>query len=84
MGGAFSRGGSWEVARPTAIAQLKMEDVCNLCNVIEKNLQRKVTKTKGGGLFVPLKFHMALAQLCNNTSTCLSKNPNSSIAKGRK
>jgi len=84
MGGAFSRGGSEEVARPTTTAQLQMEGVCILCNVIEIFLQRKVTKTKGGRFFVPLQFHMALAQSCKNTSTCLSKNPNSSIAKGRK
>jgi hypothetical protein len=28
-------GGSWEVARPIVNAQLKMKDVCILCNVIE-------------------------------------------------
>jgi hypothetical protein len=31
-----------------------------------------------------LKFHMALAQLCKNTSTYLFKQPNTSIAKGKK
>jgi hypothetical protein len=84
LGGAFSRGRSQEVARLIATAQLKMEDVFILCNVIEIFLQRKVTKTKGGGLFVPLKFHMALAQSCKSISTCLSKHPNTSIAEGRK
>jgi hypothetical protein len=36
MGGVSWRGGSQEVAKPTAIARLKMEeDACILCNVIE-------------------------------------------------
>jgi len=35
MGGVPPRGGSWEIARPIVIAQLKMEDVCILCNIIE-------------------------------------------------
>jgi hypothetical protein len=32
-------------------AQLKMEDACNLCNVIEFFCQRKPTKTKKKGLW---------------------------------
>jgi hypothetical protein len=51
MGGAFSRGGSWEVARPTATAQLKMEDVCILCNVIEKKFTEKSNKDKRRSAF---------------------------------
>jgi hypothetical protein len=35
MGGLSSRGGSQEVDRSMTIAQLKMEDACILCNVIE-------------------------------------------------
>jgi hypothetical protein len=35
MGGVFWRGGSQKVAKPTTIAQLKMEDACILRNVIE-------------------------------------------------
>jgi hypothetical protein len=35
MGGVSWKGGSWEIARPTAIAQLKMKDVCILYKVIE-------------------------------------------------
>jgi hypothetical protein len=35
MGGVSSKGGSQEVAKPMIIAQLKMEDVCIFCNVIE-------------------------------------------------
>jgi hypothetical protein len=35
MGGVFWRGGSQEVAKLTATAQLKMEDACIFRNVIE-------------------------------------------------
>jgi hypothetical protein len=35
MGGVSRRVGIQEVARPSAIAQLKMQDVCMLCNIIE-------------------------------------------------
>jgi hypothetical protein len=59
MGSAFWKGGSHEVARPIAIIQLKMEDACILCNVIEIFWWKKVTKTKRGGPSGPLKFHMA-------------------------
>ncbi len=53
-----------------ATTQLKMEDVCSLCNVIESFCQKKVTKTKKEGrAFSPFKIQMALAQLCKNTST---------------
>jgi hypothetical protein len=60
-----------------------MEDVCILCNVIEIFSWRKVTKTKRGGPLGPFKLQMALAQLCKNTSICLCKHPNISIANGR-
>jgi hypothetical protein len=83
MGSVSWRGGSWEVAKPTAIAWLKMEHACILCNVIETFWQRKLTKTKRwrhSGLF---KIRMALAQSCKNISTCLCRHPNTSIAKGR-
>jgi hypothetical protein len=46
MGGVFWRGGSREVAKPTAIAQLKMEDACIFYNAIEIFWQRKVTKVE--------------------------------------
>jgi hypothetical protein len=78
MGGAYWRGGSQEVPRPTAIAWFKMEDVCIFCNVLENFLRRKITKTKIGRPSGPLKFHMALAQSCKNTSACLFKHPNAS------
>jgi hypothetical protein len=35
MGGMFWKGGSQEVIKHVAIAQLKMEDAYILCNVIE-------------------------------------------------
>jgi hypothetical protein len=35
IGGVSSRGGSQEVAKPMASTQLKMEDDCILCNMIE-------------------------------------------------
>ncbi len=35
MGGVPQRGGSREIAKPIVIAQLKMEDIYILCNVIE-------------------------------------------------
>ncbi len=41
MGGVFWRGGSWEVAKPMTITQLKMEDACNLYNVIENVLPKR-------------------------------------------
>jgi hypothetical protein len=41
-----------EVARPTSTTRLKMEDACNLCNVIEFFYWRKVTKTKKEGPLV--------------------------------
>jgi hypothetical protein len=44
MGGVFWKGGSQEVVRPMAIAQLKMEDVCILCNVIKNFYEKKVIK----------------------------------------
>jgi hypothetical protein len=46
MGGLFSKGGSREVAKPIAIARLRMEDVCILYNVIEIFLQKKMTKVE--------------------------------------
>jgi hypothetical protein len=46
MGGVFWKGGSQEVAKPMAIAQLKMEDTCIFCNVIETFWQRKVIKVE--------------------------------------
>jgi hypothetical protein len=46
-----------------------MEDVCNLCNVIEKKFPKKVTKPKRRRPFGPFKLQMALAQLCKNIST---------------
>jgi hypothetical protein len=35
IGVLSSRGGSWEVAKLTAITSLKMEDVCILYSIIE-------------------------------------------------
>jgi len=51
MGGVSWWGGSQDVVKPIATAQLKMEDACNLCNVIECFCQRKLTKTKKKGLW---------------------------------
>jgi hypothetical protein len=65
-----------------ATFQLKMEDACSLCNVIEIFCQRKVTKTKRRGPSSPFKLQMALAQLCKNTSICLCRLTNTSTAKG--
>jgi hypothetical protein len=61
MGDVSWRGGSQEVAKPTTTIQLKMEDSCSLCNVIEIFCQKKVTKTKRNGPFGPFKLQMALA-----------------------
>jgi hypothetical protein len=41
MGKVSWRGGNHEVAKPMATAWLKMEDACNLCNVIEFVFQKK-------------------------------------------
>jgi hypothetical protein len=41
MGGVFWRGENWEVVKSMASARLKMEDVCNLYNVIEPFLMKK-------------------------------------------
>jgi hypothetical protein len=59
MEDVFSRGGSQELAKPTAITRLNMEDACNLCNVIKTFPQRKVTKIERGGSFglFKLKWH---------------------------
>jgi hypothetical protein len=53
------KGGSQEVASPTATTQLKMEDACNLCNVIKTFCQKQVTKPKRGRPFGPFKLQMA-------------------------
>jgi hypothetical protein len=44
----------------------------------------KITKIERRGLFEPLKFHMALPQLCKNTLAYLSRKTNASIIKRRK
>ncbi len=83
MGGVSWRGGSCKVAKPMTTTQLKMEDTCILRNVIEIFWQRKMTKVK---IWTPsslFKLQMAMAQSCKNTSTCLCKQPNTSIAIGR-
>jgi hypothetical protein len=49
MGDVSKRGGSREVARLTTITQLKMEDVCNHCNVIKFFCQKKIIKIKEKG-----------------------------------
>jgi hypothetical protein len=56
MGGAFCKGGSWEIIRLIITISLQMEDVCILYNVIENFLWKKITKTKKGGPFRPFKF----------------------------
>jgi hypothetical protein len=83
IGGVSWRGGSQEVAKLTIIAQVKMEDVCILCNVIKKIWQRKVTKVEKWGPFGPFMFQMALAQSCINTLASLCKQLNTSISKGK-
>ncbi len=82
MKGVFERGGSQEIPRPMATTQLKMEDACRLCNVIEFFCQRKIIKTKRGKPSSPLKLQMVLAHLCKNTSTCLCRRPYTPIVKG--
>jgi hypothetical protein len=63
-------------------AQLKMEDVCIFCNVIETFWQRKMTKVERWGPFGTFKLQMALAQSCKNTSACLCKQPNTQLLRG--
>jgi hypothetical protein len=46
MGNVSWKGGSQEVNKFTAIAQLKMEDACSFYNMIDFFCWRKVTKTK--------------------------------------
>ncbi len=77
------RDGSREVVRLMAITQLKMEDACSLCNMIEFFCQKKVTKTKRRRPFGPFQLQMALAQLCKNTFACLCRHSNTSITKGK-
>jgi hypothetical protein len=83
MGGVSWRGGSREVVKFMATTQLKMEDACIFCNVIETFWRRKMTKVERWGPFVPFKLQMALAQSCKNTLACLCKQPNITIVKGR-
>jgi len=52
MGDGSWRGGSWEVAKLTTTVQLKMEDSCIICNVIEIFCWRKVTKIEEEGLLI--------------------------------
>jgi hypothetical protein len=52
MGGVFWRDGSWEVAKPTTITQFKMEDVCNLYNVIKNVLPKKSNQYKKKKVFL--------------------------------
>jgi len=67
-----------------ATAQLKMEDTsCIFYNVIEIFWQRKVIKVERWGPFGPFKLQMALAKSCKNTLTCLCKQQNTLIKKGR-
>jgi hypothetical protein len=40
MGSVSWKGESWDVAMLSTVAQLKIEDVCILCNVIEFFWQR--------------------------------------------
>jgi hypothetical protein len=82
MGDVSWKGGSQEVARPTTIAWVKMEEACNLYNVIEIFYRKKVTKTERGGPFSPFKLQMALTQLCKNIFACLCRHPNTSTTKG--
>jgi hypothetical protein len=56
MGGVFWKGGSQELVKPTTTTQLKMEDTCIFCNVIEFFWQKKVTKVKIWRFFSPFKF----------------------------
>jgi hypothetical protein len=46
MGDVYWRGGTQELAKPMAIAWLKMEDICIFCNAIKKIWQKKVIKVK--------------------------------------
>jgi len=83
MGDVSWRGGSQEVARPKAIAQLKVEDAGSLYNVVEIFYWKKVTKIEREGPSSPFKLQMALAQLCKNTLAYLCRHLNISTIKGR-
>jgi hypothetical protein len=65
MGNMFWKGGSRNATRPMPTTGLKMEDACNLYNVIEFFCWRTVTKTKKEGLLV--------SQTPNGISTILQK-----------
>ncbi len=83
MGDVSLKYGNRKVAQPIFIAQFKMEDVCNLCNVIEFFCPKKKTNTENGRSSSRFILQMALGQLCKNTSTCLCKYPNTFIIKGK-
>jgi hypothetical protein len=55
MGGVSWKGGSWEVAKPTTNAQLKMEEVCILYDVIETFLMKKSDQGRKMRAFCPLQ-----------------------------
>ncbi len=82
MKSVFWRGGSRKVVRLIVTTQLKMEDVCTLCNIIEKIWWKKVIKTERGGFGNLFKFQITLAQACKNISTYLCKHPYIAIIKG--
>jgi hypothetical protein len=72
VGGVSWKGGSWKIAKLTAIVRLNMEETCILCYMIESFWQRKVTKVENES-FVHFKLQMALAQSCKNTlHVCVS------------
>jgi hypothetical protein len=61
-------GGSQELTKPTTTTQLKMKDVCSLCNVIECFCWRKIIKIERGGPSSPFKLQMTLAHI---TTKCV-------------
>jgi len=66
-----------------ATARLKMEDTCNLCNVIEIIFPKKSNQDRKKRFFGPFKLQTTLAQLCKDTYAYLCRHPNTSIVKGK-
>jgi len=79
MGGMSWRGGSWEVTKPMVITWFKMEDVYIFCDMIKTLWRRKMTKVERWKAFVPFKLQMALAYLCKQPNTLITKERNWSM-----
>jgi hypothetical protein len=55
MEGVFWRGGSWEVAKPMATAQFKIENICIFYDVIKTFLPKKSDKGREMRALCPLQ-----------------------------